>query len=190
MKLEYLFPDVILKEDIGKESLSDIKKEIEYKFKEINTYLSSELEDNWGDRVITSAKKCKCIISTLKFNLLKSVIDPLIQTYINTLEIKYTKVWLESSWVNIVPQYGFQDLHIHNFNFITGCIYLDVPRNSGDIEFQPAITEIYLKPSIKYKPVAGNVFIFHGLLPHRVLCNNSNQNRISLSFNYQYDMVY
>jgi uncharacterized protein (TIGR02466 family) len=187
MKIEHLFPTIILEDKIPEEKFNFFKKIIELKFNDINSFLVS---NTWEDNVITTYEKCTCIISTLNLQDIQNYIDPLVLEFKKAYNITSDILQLKQSWINITPPKGFQDLHIHNFavpRTISGVLYLDIPENSGEIQFHPSLSyEQDYKGTYNYKPESGLILIFHGHQPHRVLFNKSNKNRISLSFNYFY----
>jgi len=187
MNLDYIFPYIILKEELAENTLSSIKKQVESKFSNINELLNG---NEWEDNIHSTFKNCKCIITKLNLTLVEDIINPLVDSFYKTLNLKQTtSPVLVSSWINISQPNGFQDLHIHGHNYISGVLYLDAPENSGNIQFQPPLAENSFKNVKNYTPKNGQILIFHGQTPHRVLYNKTNMNRISLSFNYKYDMV-
>jgi uncharacterized protein (TIGR02466 family) len=185
MKFDYLFSQIILQEQISRGVLFNIKKEIEVNFDEINKLLVGNV---WRDNIYTTSKYCKCIISHFNWVSIKNVIDPLIKNYLSETKIPYQDFNLLHSWINIATPGGFQELHIHGQNIISGCLYLNTSDNCGEIEFQPHIYETTHKANIAYTPSNGEILIFHGMTPHRVIYNKSEKNRISLSFNYSYTL--
>ena len=183
MKFDYLFPQIILQDQINSKTLYNIKNEIEINFDEINKLL---VKNVWRDNIHTTSRNCKCIITKFNLNSIKDIIDPLIKKYLSETKIPYTELKMLDSWFNIATPGGFQELHIHGQNIISGCLYLDTCYNCGEIEFQPHIYETTHKANIAYEPTDGKILIFHGMTPHRVIYNKSDKNRISLSFNYSY----
>ena len=183
MKFHYLFPQVILQEQISSDTLFNIKKEIEFNFDEINKLL---VGNGWRDNIHTTSKYCKCIISHFNWISIKDIIDPLIKNYLSETEIPFQDLKISNSWINISTPGGFQELHIHGQNIISGCFYLNTSNNCGEIEFTPHIYETIHKPNIAHTPLNGEILVFHGMIPHRVIYNKSKENRVSLSFNYTY----
>jgi len=183
MKFDYLFPQIILQEQISDNTLYNIKKEIEINFNEIKKLLVGNV---WRDNIHTTSQKCKCIISQFNLDIIKTTIDPLIKSYLVESKIPYQELKILDSWINISTPGGFQELHIHGQNIISGCLYVDTGDGCGEIEFQPHIYETTHKANIAYTPTDGKILVFHGMTPHRVIYNKSDKNRISLSFNYSY----
>ena len=79
-------------------------------------------------------------------------------------------------WVNINGPGHYNEWHTHYLARV-GVIYLKVPPKSGDIEFR-SYDEVY-----RITPQAGQFLTFPGSLEHRVLENQSSENRISIAIN-------
>jgi len=100
------------------------------------------------------------------------------------------------AWVNYNPPGSRNLRHQHNpycGNFLSGVFYVKVPQNSGDIIFhdpRPHISgapdqEYYYDahPSLLYPSLEGDLLLFPSWLEHEVQENNSDEVRISISFN-------
>jgi len=106
---------------------------------------------------------------------------------------------LYNIWININYPGASNDLHNHINAMFSGVYYVDVDPNieQGDIIFErndgadlhlpEHMIEhytYYTGKSATYTPKTGDLFIFPGWLKHRVSTNNSQQDRISIAFNY------
>jgi len=80
-------------------------------------------------------------------------------------------------WFNISPKNAYHDWHSHGRYNRIGVFYIQIPENSGNIEFKDNDT-IY-----SITPYEGLLLIAPGGVEHRVLSNNSDQDRISMAFN-------
>tara|TARA_B110000503_G_scaffold34546_1_gene56280 strand:+ start:1681 stop:2115 length:435 start_codon:yes stop_codon:yes gene_type:complete len=92
-------------------------------------------------------------------------------------------VFNDGMWGNISSTTHYNNLHIHGEipSLWSGVYYLQTPLNSGDIIFYNNLSEIVKE----YSPKVGDLLIFHSSLPHSVGVNNSNQDRISIAFNFE-----
>jgi hypothetical protein len=94
-------------------------------------------------------------------------------------------------WININYNGNYNVKHKHQ-GFMSGCVYIDVPENSGNLILhkQNIFTGImkYLTkhtvPTCEIKPTKGLMVIFPSYLEHEVTPNCSSSPRISIAFNF------
>ena len=99
-------------------------------------------------------------------------------------------------WVNINPTGSYNHLHNHQESIFSGVYYIDADETQGNINFErndgaeyhipsSMITQIHHFNASKctYPAKTGSLYVFPGWLKHSVDSNNSNRDRISLSFN-------
>tara|TARA_R100001015_G_C4530697_1_gene97193 strand:+ start:44 stop:628 length:585 start_codon:yes stop_codon:yes gene_type:complete len=110
---------------------------------------------------------------------------------------------LISMWANINLPGGYNKSHIHPNSHFSGVYYIKATKDSGDIVFNdpkstshmivPSVKNIelpkYLWKEVRVSPVVGRIIIFPSWLWHRVDINNTNDKRISVSFNFTQRMV-
>ena len=101
-----------------------------------------------------------------------------------------------NGWINVNPPGGYHGPHQHSDALLSGVYYISVPEggsvSSGVIEFlaphpvrqvgalmqAPMFAERF-----RIKPVAGDLLLFPGQLPHWVHPNDSHDDRVTISFN-------
>ena len=105
---------------------------------------------------------------------------------------------LGNMWANINYPGGFNRPHLHPNSLFSGVYWIKAPEKSGDLmlyEPRPGVhttmpnrKEGKLPPElwreIHYKPQAGVAIMFPSWLWHEVKHNESNDTRISVSFNF------
>tara|TARA_R110000803_G_scaffold102498_1_gene170586 strand:- start:39 stop:629 length:591 start_codon:yes stop_codon:yes gene_type:complete len=134
--------------------------------------------------------------NSFKNNLLEKIIYKIFSDYCNYWEFEtIPNLSIEGYWVNIAKKDQFQETHAHidfeKRNVFSGVIYINIPEDSGNLILEnPLNLESYLTPnSTKFSkdvivtPQEKLFIIFPSWLKHLVGVNNSNQNRISISFN-------
>jgi uncharacterized protein (TIGR02466 family) len=100
----------------------------------------------------------------------------------------------QNGWVNVTPPQGYIGPHVHPSALISGTYYVQVPQDGGGggIEFvspHPVggmtnfIKAQMLSDKVRVQPKAGSILLFPGQLLHWVLPNDSDQDRVSISFN-------
>lgn len=111
---------------------------------------------------------------------------------INPKELKMT-----SCWVNVMPSKVTHTMHLHPLSVISGTYYVQTPKNSSAIKFEdPRLDCFMASPPRKHnakvinqrhhslQPQEGHVVLFESWLRHEVPANQSDKERISVSFNY------
>ena len=104
---------------------------------------------------------------------------------------------LDSLWINILPMGGVHTSHIHPNSIISGTTYVSMPTGVSSIKFEdPRLPMMMAAPKRKPKirnelrnfiyisPEVGDVLLWESWLRHEVPMNMSEEERISISFNY------
>ena len=104
-----------------------------------------------------------------------------------------------SAWININPPGAFNLKHNHPTSDLSGVLWLKCPENCGSIEFDSprsfathqeidSYTEDFKNQnnvfqSYYFNPTEGRILVFPSYLDHHVGFNESQEDRISVSFN-------
>jgi uncharacterized protein (TIGR02466 family) len=105
---------------------------------------------------------------------------------------------LGNMWANINPPGGMNRAHQHPNSLWSGVYYIKAPKGCGDLKIDdPRSSAAMCRPNQKdgekpirllrethYKPIAGRCIMFPSWLMHCVDPNESNDIRISVSFNF------
>ena len=106
--------------------------------------------------------------------------------------------FLGNMWANINPPGGFNRPHIHPNSLWSGVYYIKTPKNCGHLKIEdPKTISLMTVPrrtnkplpkhlwkEVHYEPIAGRCIMFPSWLNHTVDVNQSNDIRISVSFNF------
>ncbi len=106
-------------------------------------------------------------------------------------------VLIENFWININGKNHTNSVHIHDNSFVSGVFYVRAKPGQGNINFYKCYNHDFIVSSqapiknytsistsaMTYPPITGRLMIFPGHLPHGVERNESNEERISISFN-------
>lgn len=103
----------------------------------------------------------------------------------------------DSLWINILGEGGHHSGHIHPNSVISGTCYIAVPEGAGRIKFEdPRLPMMMASPPQKPKspegtrrffyvsPQPGDILMWESWLRHEVMASQSEDARISISFNY------
>lgn len=102
------------------------------------------------------------------------------------------KPFIDAMWFNVNHKNGFNYNHVHACAWYSGCLYLQVPEQSGSIVFtdpRPAAeadhyTNMFLPRSdVRINPIPGTFIMFPSWLPHYVELNKSEDSKVVLCFN-------
>ena len=106
----------------------------------------------------------------------------------------------EMLWTIINKKGSYNEGHTHGRDtYYTGVYYVKIPKNSGNLYFMDtnwdphliaSYTDIYKADKsikeVEIKSEEGDLYFFKGKIPHRVGKNFSDEDRISISFNFKY----
>jgi uncharacterized protein (TIGR02466 family) len=106
--------------------------------------------------------------------------------------------FLGNMWANINPPGGYNRAHTHPNSLWSGVYYVKAPINSGHLKVEDPKPSInisrprrkqgqlpkHLWNEVHFEPIAGRLIMFPSWLNHCVDTNQSNDIRISVSFNF------
>jgi uncharacterized protein (TIGR02466 family) len=106
--------------------------------------------------------------------------------------------FLGNMWANVNPPGGMNRAHQHPNSLWSGVYYVKAPKNSGHLKVDdPRSSASMIRPKQKpgqlpprlyrethYEPIDGRLIMFPSWLMHCVDPNESNEIRISVSFNF------
>tara|TARA_R100001086_G_scaffold240556_1_gene166766 strand:+ start:319 stop:912 length:594 start_codon:yes stop_codon:yes gene_type:complete len=109
-----------------------------------------------------------------------------------------SEAFLGSMWANINPPGGMNRAHMHPNSLWSGVYYVKASKNSGMLRIDdPRSVAAMSRPRMKegtppsrlwrelsYEPASGKLIMFPSWLVHSVDPNESNDIRISISFNF------
>lgn len=103
------------------------------------------------------------------------------------------KIRMGNAWVNINTKNCYNTKHVHSFTHFSAVLYLKTPKGGGDITFYRPDTAKYFLPSymiksfdmtVTYTPVANTLLLFPAWVEHEVGQNLSEEERVSVAFNF------
>ena len=124
-----------------------------------------------------------------------------VKSFIQELEIdlKGREYAMSDCWLNIMPSQTSHGLHLHPNSFVSGTYYVSTPKESAAIKFEdPRLDKFMYAPPRKFNcraenknfvsvPVhAGTLVLFESWLRHEVPASTNTEERVSVSFNYNW----
>ena len=135
-----------------------------------------------------------------KIPVFKSLVDELFKMQMEIFQEEWldSEPFLGNMWANINPPGGYNAPHIHPNSLFSGVYYIKAPKNSGKLACNDPRPGVQLNMPVRKKgqppkelwrevhlePVEGRIIIFPFYLWHGVSSNESNDIRISVSFNF------
>jgi uncharacterized protein (TIGR02466 family) len=135
------------------------------------------------------------------FGELLKALNTHVTAYAKELEfdLKGRKLVLDSLWINILPPGGVHTSHIHPHSVVSGTYYVTVPEGASALKLEdPRLGFMMAAPPRKakakpenrqfayMKPAPGTVLLWESWLRHEVPVNEAESERISISFNYNW----
>jgi uncharacterized protein (TIGR02466 family) len=115
------------------------------------------------------------------------------------MDLRGRTIRMTDCWVNIMPPTAVHSLHLHPLSFLSGTYYVATPRGCPGLKFEdPRLSKFMAAPPklpsarrenqmhITYPAEAGNVILFESWLRHEVAANRVDDERISISFNFNW----
>jgi uncharacterized protein (TIGR02466 family) len=133
------------------------------------------------------------------FKDLVKVLDKHVAAFVKDLQFDLDgkKIKLDSLWINILPTGGVHTSHLHPHSVISGTTYVSMPEGASAIKFEDPRSAMMMaaptrttdaRPELRnfiyVAPEAGEVLLWESWLRHEVPMNMTDDERISVSFNY------
>lgn len=128
------------------------------------------------------------------FKLLLEKVTNITQNIIGSISHNNPQMVIRSMWGSINPTGGMNLTHVHPSGWMSGVYYIQLPKGSDEIIFEdprPAKIMDFQRSFLiddnyfTHNPKVGELLLFPSWLPHFVPPNNSDEERISISFNIE-----
>ncbi|KAF0170948.1 MAG: hypothetical protein FD162_3237 [Rhodobacteraceae bacterium] len=132
---------------------------------------------------------------------LEKALDKHVAAFVKDLgfDLGDKKLKCGSFWINILPEGGTHASHIHPHSVISGTTYVSMPKGTSALKLEdPRLPMMMhaplrlkdaaqkLQQFVYVKPNVGDVLLWESWLRHEVPMNMSDEERISVSFNYEW----
>ena len=119
-------------------------------------------------------------------------------TILKFLKISYKELMITGCWANILAKDAAHKAHKHPNNFLSGVYYVQTQPGADTINFHdPRIQTAIIRPPVReltaentdqvvVKVSNGTLLVFPSYLEHSVSPNESDKERISISFNVMF----
>jgi uncharacterized protein (TIGR02466 family) len=135
------------------------------------------------------------------FASLRKLLQPHLTRFTRSLEwdLRGRKLVMTDCWVNIMPHRVVHSLHLHPLSTVSGTYYVQAPTGAPGLKFEdPRLDRFMAAPPRKsacqphnrqwvtLAAAAGRVVLFESWLRHEVTANTRRQERVSVSFNFNW----
>lgn len=136
------------------------------------------------------------------FAQIKEALDQHVAAFAEDLQfdLEGRKLVLEDLWINILPEGGYHSAHIHPHSVISGTTYVAMPDGASAIRLEDPRHAMMMAAPARIKdarkdmknfiyvtPEVGEILMWESWLRHEVLMNQSEDERVSVSFNYKWE---
>lgn len=155
--------------------------------------------DTWGKTHLISidftkkSSKDFNIIKDLRLKKLEKEIDNHVKEYCDEIGFTYSKYKM-NSWFSKFENGSYAHIHNHGDSDISGVYYYKTNGDDGKFFFESpndhlTTSRIYKHRGVRweYIPHCGKIILFPGWLRHGVQTNNTDNTRISISFNIKFE---
>lgn len=202
--IQSLFPTFVYSAPLVQESTTRLNKEIAQeakRFSEIDEEGKLWCLKNYKGGYTSYGSISQLHKISTTFESLEKQINKHVRRFVKHLEmdIDPKELRMTSCWINIMPPDVNHSMHLHPLSVLSGTYYVQTPKNCSAIKFEdPRMDSFMASPPRKHnaklanqryhslEPKAGQVVLFESWLRHEVPRNNSDKERISISFNYDW----
>lgn len=201
MAVTSCFSTQILQQNLGPKTQKLIKDLIveSNKLSQVDREGLSWSKENYLRGYTSYASMDQLFVFSSTFKDLQTLIDSKLSAFLKatSLDLKPKDLFMSKMWVNVMGPDCTHPAHIHPFSVISGTFYLAVPKGSPGIKFEdPRLTSFMARPTVsktahwsqrnfvQLKTKPGDLVLFESWVRHEVPPNQSQNPRISVSFNY------
>ena len=180
-----IFPTFIFMSDVNEIDNNELLAHI-YKIKEIDAGVKVSNSNGWQS---TSSKETDC---EQLFKLKQFIDGMMLQIYQNYGVLRQPT--LDNYWYNVNNKYSYNKQHVHPRSYFSAVYYVKTPKDSGELYFNRPDNLLHyidvdrLTPTnvgeVRSVPKEHELIIFPSYLSHGVNINNSDEERVSIAFNY------
>jgi uncharacterized protein (TIGR02466 family) len=204
MPIRAWFPTFIYCEPLQKTGLARLNDDLAEECGRLREY--DEAGREWSEKNYPGGYTSYGSMSQLQhfsssFGELEKKLTRHVQAFARALDmnLKGREIHMTDCWVNIMPEQTAHSLHLHPLSFISGTYYVRTPAGCPGLKFEdPRLSKFMAAPPktanardenrqyVTYPAEAGNVILFESWLRHEVAANRVREERISISFNYNW----
>ncbi len=186
--IENIFPTPIYYSIV--DNLQTVQEEISNCIESIEFGINSR----WGKTHYLSDPTFKTnFIQKYNLNNFKKTLDTHLTYYCSEMGLSCKPYKITSSWMSLFRKNNYGHIHNHGYVDVSGVYYFKTNEDDGKIFFlcpTPSMESSFLYQDLavrwEHKPIVGKLLLFPGWLSHGIQTNETDDDRISLSFNINF----
>ena len=204
MSVRAWFPTYIYSEPLQRSGLPALNTSLAAECRQLRDFDAAGRrwsEKNYPDGYTSYASLNELHRFSSSFTDLEKKITRHVRAFASTLDmdLRGRSIRMTDCWGNIMPPTAAHSLHLHPLSFLSGTYYVVTPRGCPGLKFEdPRLSKFMAAPPklpsprppnkthVTYPAVAGNVILFESWLRHEVAANRVDEERISISFNFNW----
>jgi len=171
------------------------------KIEEIDDYGREWSRTHYHGGFSSYSSMCNLHQTSPNFGALEKKLKPHVQKFVKKLNwnLMGRSVQMTTCWVNSMGPGTYHTLHVHPSSVLSGVYYVDAPKGSSALKLEdPRMGLLMASPPRKasapqsqqnyllIEPSAGQLLLFESWMRHEVPPHRGKQNRLSVSFNYEW----
>ena len=185
------FSTPIYLSEVKGSTFDNVQEEIESCLDKLNM----RMNDDWGKtHYMSDPNFVEHLFEKYSLNSLMDAIDRHLKRYMKQIGYPLKKYHYDSSWVALFEPTNYGHIHDHGAVDISGVYYHKTNGKDGKIFFESPNTNLassrafnHLSNSMTCEPKEGRILLFPGWMKHGIKMNETDETRISLSFNIYFD---
>ena len=194
MPIENWFPTPVYFNFVADQKRSVIQDEIKAVVDDLTQKDLFRKNLAWGkqNHSLSDADFKSNLFDEYTLNILKEEIELHIDCYARAYK-EPKKFQIVNSWLTLTKPTEYTTVHNHGTSDMSGVYYFKTNGEDGSFYFMnpmlPLTSTSYLTNTevVSYKPEVGKIILFPGWLQHGVRSNDTDDIRISLSFNVNFE---
>ena len=193
-RIENLFPTTILRGTLpGAKALNQkLLREIET-FSSQDKMGKSWSKENYRGGYTSYASLCDLHLRSPLFAKFSDLLQAHAEAFarVQGWELRGLNLEMTACWMNVMRKNVYHTLHLHPHSAISGVYYVSTPKGSVSLRLEDPRMGLFMSAPVGKKsqyhsivPTAGTFVLFDSWLRHEVPPNQSDDERVSLSFNY------
>jgi uncharacterized protein (TIGR02466 family) len=204
MPTQALFPTLVYSAALQKRGATKFNQQLLRECRQLR--LDDAAGRNWSRRnypggYTSYASQHRLYEISPRFAALRALLLPHLARFVRSVEwdLRGRKLAMTDCWVNIMPHRVVHSLHLHPLSSVSGTYYVQVPSGTPGIKFEdPRLDKFMAAPPrssscsvpnrqwVTVAASAGQVVLFESWLRHEVTPNTRRQERVSISFNFNW----